>query len=129
MGTVRTPAQSYAYYLWNHIDAVAWWATNLTTINNDTRSFIRADGLSGMHFFTRSDLLVGAQRAAQLALERPLAPAVPPLPRSPLLNVLSGNWDKAPTTRGFINLALQLAVFESAEFAAQPDSPACLMSA
>lgn len=124
-----TPADAYAYYLWNHIGTVAWWAKDLRQIGHETISFTREDGISGLHFFTPRDLLIGAERAAHYMLTNPLASQLPSLPPAQMLNVLHGQWQDAPTDRTFVDVALQLAVFATIEFPLLAEQTPRLMSA
>ena len=122
-------ASDYATYLWQHIPLFTWWATEMTTINSETIRFRRIDDISAYHFFTPTDLLIGAHRAAHLLQENPHAFSVSLLTRTRIPHVLSGDWKYAPTDRNFVSLALQLSVFESVTFPLRQHAQDSLLTA
>lgn len=111
---------SYASYLWNHIGTVACWARSIKKVNEETLSFERDDGLYDLHFFTRRDILIGAQRAADFFTSTPGAPLLPIEVHHQAVALAEGRWDNPPTHRMFVDAALQLAVFEMIEFPLSP---------
>lgn len=122
-------ARNYADYLWRHIPLFTWWATDVTKINADTLRFRRIDDSSGYYFFTATDLLIGARRAARLLQAEPRAFSVSLLARTRIPRVLNDDWRCAPTDRTFVALALQLAVFERVTFSVSQDMQHNLLSA